>query len=200
MKFIPNHCYHVYNRGNNKKKLFDDYQDYSKFLYLMRGHLIPFSDLLCYCLMPNHFHFMIHAKEESSVERKFGLQSYQELSYRLGILQSSYTRYYNNKYGLTGSLFSKKVKQKDLFINEFGMPLKKYLTTCMHYIHQNPLRAGLVHAMEKWQFSSFADIAGLRKGTICSYELLQQLTGYDEEFYKESYGVIEDRVRLSFKE
>jgi putative transposase len=200
MRFIQHHCYHVYNRGNNKQQVFEDYQDYTKFLYLLKQQITPIADLLSYCLMPNHFHLIIHANEYSVHERQFGLQFYQELSYQLSVLQSSYTKYYNKKNGTSGSMFSKKFKDRDLFFNEIEMPFKRYLSTCMHYVHQNPLRAGLVKKMEDWRFSSFAEIAGSRKATFCNVELLQQLTGFDEGFYEESYGVIEEGVRRSFRE
>ena len=68
-----------------------------------------------------------------------------------------------------------------------------YLVNVMHYVHQNPFKAGLVNKIEKWPYSSFNDYCGLRNGTLCNKNLLMQLTGYDlKNFYEDSYGVIAD--------
>ncbi|HEV7346784.1 hypothetical protein [Telluribacter sp.] len=55
------------------------------------------------------------------------------------------------------------------------------------------MKAQLVNRLEDWDFSSFRDYAGLRKGTLCNQELSQQvlLVNFDT-FYEESYQVIQD--------
>ena len=63
----------------------------------------------------------------------------------------------------------------------------------MHYIHQNPLRAGLVSRMDDWVFSSFRDYSRLRNGTLCNKETAFLSTGINEkDFAKESYEVMVD--------
>ena len=63
------------------------------------------------------------------------------------------------------------------------------------YIHQNPLRAGLVSRLEDWPYSSFIDYARLRNGTICDKELACHLIGFDkDDFYNKSYGKIDDKL------
>lgn len=62
----------------------------------------------------------------------------------------------------------------------------------MHYIHQNPLKAGLVKKIEDWPYSSFLDYCGLRNGTLCKKLLLMELTGYTlKNFYSDSYNRID---------
>lgn len=54
---LPNNIYHIYNRGNNKEKIFKESKNYDHFLYLWKKHVNPIADSLVYSLQPNHFHF-----------------------------------------------------------------------------------------------------------------------------------------------
>jgi putative transposase len=187
MHLIPGEVYHIYNRGNNKQPIFFSEANYKFFRKKIEDHLKPICDILCWTLMPNHFHLIIHANELSCSERiAFGGKHMQEFSYRVGTMLSSYSQAINNQNGTTGSLFQQKTKVKDLSNDE------DYLISCMHYIHQNPLRAGLVKKIEDWPWTSFLDYAGLRNDALCNKELLLQLTGYDlENFYRDSYNIID---------
>jgi putative transposase len=187
MHFQPNEIYHIYNRGNNKQPIFFSYDNYLFFLRKINNQLKPICDILCWCLMPNHFHFIINTKEASCTERPtLGGKAMQEQAYRIGVLLSSYSQAINKQNGTIGSLFQQKTKSKEL------SETQSYLIECMHYIHQNPWRAGLVNKIEEWPYSSFLDYAGLREGTLCNKSLLMELTGYDlKRFYQDSYNVIE---------
>ena len=66
--------------------------------------------------MPNHFHLIIKATEESIIERpSFGGKPMQEFPYRIGILLSSYCQAINKQNKTTGSLFQQKTKAKNLY-------------------------------------------------------------------------------------
>ena len=65
---------------------------------------------------------------------------------------------------------------------------KNYGFIAFHYIHQNPLRAGLVQQLEDWGFSSLPDYAGRRNGTICNRELAFALIGLDKENFINEAG------------
>ncbi len=60
MQFESDHIYHIYNQGNNRQKIFFDRENYLFFLRKIRSHVIPFADILAWCLMPNHFHLMVY--------------------------------------------------------------------------------------------------------------------------------------------
>jgi hypothetical protein len=70
------------------------------------------------------------------------------------LLQSSYAKAINIHFNRTGSLFQQKAKFKLL---EEHSSAESYSETCFHYIHQNPLKAGLVDRLDAWQFSSFSE-------------------------------------------
>lgn len=197
MHFIPNEVYHIYNRGNNQQKIFFSDNNYLYFLRKINIQLKPISDILCWCLMPNHFHIMINTKIEACIARPtFGGKPMQELSYRIGILLSSYSQAINKQNDTTGSLFQQKTKAKNLVqTNELDGTKENYIINCMHYFHQNPWKAGLVNRIEDWPYSSFLDYCGLRSGTLCNKNLLMELTGYSlESFYADSYGIISEDI------
>ena len=80
MKFYQGNIYHVYNRGNNSQKIFFEEENYIYFLKKMRRFLLPHCDILAWCLMPNHFHWMINVNGDS----ESGLAT--ELNKYIGIL------------------------------------------------------------------------------------------------------------------
>ena len=63
MNFRPNQIYHVFNQGNNKQKIFFKPRNYYYFISKIKKHILPFADILAYCLMPNHFHLLLLTKD-----------------------------------------------------------------------------------------------------------------------------------------
>ena len=86
MHLCPGEYYHIYNRGNNKQPIFFNDANYIFFVKKIRKQLAPIADIICYCLLPNHFHNIIRSTDKSINERNsFGGKSMQEFSYRVGI-------------------------------------------------------------------------------------------------------------------
>lgn len=56
--FVPGNYYHLLNRGNNKEDIFLTDDNYHYFLKKWRKYVLPYNEVLTYCLMPNHFHFL----------------------------------------------------------------------------------------------------------------------------------------------
>lgn len=195
MHFLQGEVYHVYNRGNNKQRIFFEPRNYYFFLQKVKAQLSPVCEILAWCLMPNHFHFMLYITDKSCIERPaFGGKPMQELPHQIGKLLSSYSQAINKQNGTTGSLFQQKTKAKCL-TNQAITGAGNHLVNCMHYIHQNPLKARLVARMEDWYFSSFRGYAGLRTPLACQSSRLFELTGYRlSSFYKDSYGVIDPGI------
>ena len=179
MEFRSNTLYQVYNRGNNAQKIFFNYGNYIYFLKKINDHLLKHCDLLAYCLIPNHFHFLIASKEniqDNSINKA------------IQIILSSYSQAINKQENRTGSLFQQHTKAKSLENNT------QHAEICFHYIHQNPLRAGLVRAIENWEFSSAKSYALTRNDKICNLEKARLLLNIPEngsEFLKLSNQVIE---------
>lgn len=99
----PETFYHIYNRGNNRHKIFFQEKNYLYFLDKIRKHLLPHIHILAWCLMPNHFHLLVYSKADI-VEKSF----YNDLR----IMLSSYTRAINKQENRIGSLFQQNTKIK----------------------------------------------------------------------------------------
>ena len=188
MEFYENELYHIYNRGNNRQPIFFKPENYDYFLQKVRKFVLPCCDILAYCLMPNHFHFLINSDERTTQLKLIGGKERNVLSEGIRNLLQTYTKGINKQNDSTGSLFQQ---------NTVAKPIVKgsdlYHLTCFHYIHQNPLRAKLVERMEDWEYSSFKDYCGERKESLCNKQLAIQLLELDmDTFYRDSYVLIDD--------
>ncbi len=170
---------------------------------------MPLADILAFCLMPNHFHFMIMVKNDSDIHQTTKSiskahnngQKNHPLVGKIAHLLSSYTRAINIQENRTGSLFTKKTKAKDISEQESLKRIKGlhptqsfYSLNCFHYIHQNPLKAGLVKKMDDWEFSSFGDFTSKYSRELVNIELAQEIIGFDlESFCEQSYTILKDK-------
>src|ERR1022692_1265493 len=63
----PDFTYHIYNRANGNEKLFIELENYKFFLDKFTKHIFPIAETFCYCLMPNHFHFLVRIRSEKEI-------------------------------------------------------------------------------------------------------------------------------------
>ncbi|HEX8313653.1 MAG TPA: hypothetical protein VF609_01590 [Flavisolibacter sp.] len=183
MHFESNRVYHLYNRGNDKQKVFFNRENYLYFLRKVRKEWLPYADILAYCLMPNHFHFILVANEAGCHYIVLGAKEthLQILSKVIGKTLSSYTQAINKQQNHAGNLFQKKTKAKCICKNDPVSVQDPYLLACAHYIHLNPQAANLASIETDWEFSSSKDYAGIRNGTLCNKELLFEISGMKKE-------------------
>jgi putative transposase len=142
--------------------------------------------------MPNHFHFILYAKKTGTnyIMLNGKQTNMQCLSKSIGKTLSSFTQAINIQQNRTGALFQKKTRAKDMSNCD-----SNYLLHCLHYIHLNPVQAGMVDSEAKWEFSSFQDYYGLRKGTLCNKELFFKLSGTSESELPMTIGMNEEIIR-----
>lgn len=194
MEFYPSHFYHIYNRGNNRQPIFLVDENYPYFLNKMCQAIKRHADILAYCLMPNHFHFLIYTKSIEDEELQASHSDPMNSSHRItglntdiGVCLRSYTRAINKRYQTTGSLFQQKTKAKELESDLYPL-------TCFHYIHQNPIRAGLVKRMEDWSHSSFTEYLLDQALGICNRQLaIEFLEINPNTFYEDSQLTIDSK-------
>ncbi|MCH8874392.1 transposase [candidate division KSB1 bacterium] len=147
-KFAAGCYYHILNRGNEKKTIFFERDNYLFFLRrLKQGSEKLGPEVLCYCLMPNHFHLILQEVSEKGI------------SDLMLSLQTSYAKAINKRYNRVGHLFQGPFKNILVDKNEYLLHLSRY-------IHINPVIAGWMPNPEDWEFSSFRDFVGLRAGTL----------------------------------
>lgn len=184
MHYLPDSLYHIYNRGNQKQLIFFTPENYHYFIRKMDKLIASRCDLLSYCLMPNHFHMLVHTNERSTLMLRKGIMPIQNLSEGIRLLLSGYAKGINKKMGFTGNLFQQKTKAKIIT----GEELHPGRIT-FDYIHQNPLKAGLVTRLENWEYSSFKDYVGMRGKSICNISKAGWMLNLPspEILYQESY-------------
>jgi len=147
VEFRAGEHYHLYNRGNNSQPIFFERENYVYSLRQLRKYLVPETvDLVSYCLMPNHYHLLVHLKVDN-------------LSGPMQPLVLSYTKAINKRYARAGALFQGRFKASHVDRNEYLLHLSRY-------IHLNPVAAGLVRQPEDWECSSYPEFIGLRDGTL----------------------------------
>ncbi|MFZ2303842.1 MAG: transposase [Minisyncoccia bacterium] len=152
--FVAGEFYHIYNRGVDKRDVFMDEDDLERFLqsmrvfntiepcgsifeqYYSRGNDTPSpSDMLvhivCYCLNPNHYHLLLEEVAENGIS---------EFMKRIG---GGYTKYFNEKYERSGSLFQGRFKSVHIGSDS-------YLKTLSVYINLN----NMVHKIRSKFFRS----------------------------------------------
>ncbi|NDP21908.1 MAG: transposase [Paludibacter sp.] len=192
--FFKEDCtYHIFNRSN--EIVFYNRENYLFFLRKIREYVLPYANILSYCLMPNHFHIILIVKPEGITffENK-KIEDLQVLARAIGTVLSSYTQALNKQLGRRGSLFAHKTKAK--ILNDAK---DEYALNCFMYVHQNPIFAKLVDKVEDWEFSSFHDYIGTRKGTLVNIQL-----GFDifqiekSELYKLTYIMMQDKFDEDF--
>jgi len=158
MEFIKGELFHIYNRGNNSDKVFYSRRNYLFFIEKMNTYISPYADILAWCLMPNHFHFMVSVNEVelmlpnglNHVEiidpltgtDRFGIKT-RTFNQSIGIMLRSYTNAIHNQEGRTGALFQEETKAIILtdnisyipsyFTSAFGTIITAYLDDDMSY-------------------------------------------------------------------
>jgi putative transposase len=166
MKLEKGNLYHVYNRGNNGERIFYNSSNYRYFIEKLEYHVLPYTDILGWCLMPNHFHLMIYVRHEQI----FSIT----INQSFGKMLSSYARAINVQEKRTGSLFQQHTKAICLNENTRLKPSwyrimgvtkinswndnSNYPLICLNYIHLNPVNAGLVMDQKEWNWSSYRQI------------------------------------------
>ena len=137
-------------RGINHQNIFEDTEDYYQFLITLDRMRVQYNDfgLPCgsnctyyaYCLMSNHFHLLIRERGE-------------KIGDTIKRLASSYVFYFNRKYGRDGHLFKERFKSEP--VNDM-----EYFTVLLRYIHQNPVKAGIVEKVKDYGYSSWGEYDG----------------------------------------
>lgn len=181
------YIYQIYNRTNNHIPLFYSRENYHYFLGKFKHHLLPFCNIISWCLMPTHFHIMVYVNRVTVDDRV------ENLNASIGKMLSSYTRSIQKQEKITGSIFQNHTKAKCLnqiesispnyWNTAFGTQInneqdhQNYPLVCFNYIHMNPVVDGLVDLPEEWEFSSFRDYFCERNGKLIDYDKVKSELG-----------------------
>lgn len=201
--FINQNYYHIFNRGVEKRKIFLNDRDYQRFLqtlyyYQFSGPKPRFSthrvfkskdfyknpkiiEIVCYCLMPNHFHLLIKQIKNG------GVQEF------INKISNSYTKYFNTKHKRVGYLFQGTFKAVPVETDEQLIHLSRY-------IHLNPYVSGMTNNLETFPYSSYKDFIEGAENVLCNPGLVLNFfkdTKDYKEFVKDqqSYALELERIK-----
>lgn len=210
---VSGEFFHIYNRGNSKQEIFLDKEDYSRFVKLLylcnseyninfrndivKKHIDTFDfqrgesivSIGAWVLMPNHFHIYV-----TSPKQGLGLNDLSNITKFMLKLSTSYSKYFNKKYGRTGALFEGKFKSVHIKNDNQA----KYLFS---YIHLNPIKLiqkdwkdiGIkdkkkaLEYLSSYNWSSYLDHKGVKRkeNTIINLEDFPQYFSDAEDFDQE---------------
>ena len=179
--FDQGELYHILNRGANKATIFSNSGNYDYLIRLVEKYSERFGiGVVCYCLMPNHYHFLLQQTTDQS------------LSAFINTVFNAYVQAYNRQRHRTGTLFEGRFRH-------VHVDRQEYLLTLISYIHLNPVAAFLTSEPEAWEFSDCRD--WIKKSDCADSRIVKYRTQFGlpspEEYRKiladAQYARIEDK-------
>ena len=182
--------YHLYNRGNDRGRVFYERDNSLFFLRRVQEYLVPVVDVVAYCLMPTHYHLLVGVKQAfAPAEPSEVSAGVSTAMMRLGV---SHTKAINKRYDRVGALFQGAYGCKHVGGND-------YLVHLSRYIHLNPVIDGLVQRPEEWEFSSYREYISRRGGTLprpwivlSQFRAPDDYRGFVESYMPEDQAIIAD--------
>ena len=176
--------YHIVFRGMNRQDIFEEERDYEKLLEIIEKVKCEFSfELYGYCLMTNHVHLFIKENEQGDIKKI------------MHKILSVYVGWFNFKYRRSGSLIGNRYKSEPIEDD-------KYYLTLLRYIHQNPLKAGMVDKLKDYRWSSYISYVEGKKSIVDKAFVLEmfhenekraikRFEDFHEEFDDENFEISE---------
>jgi len=157
-KYYDTSFFHVIVQGLNKENIFCGEKNMNTYLKLLNRYKEDTKiEIVGYCMMTNHAHFLMYSPMIS------------ELSKVMQKTNTIYAKYYNDTYNRVGYVF------RDRYLSE-PIDSERYLVKCINYIHNNPVKAGIVANPAQYKYSSYNDFMTEKK-----IKLLFKLTGIQFE-------------------
>lgn len=198
--FVIEEKYHIYNRGVDKRNIFEDKEDLIRFLQSMKEfnstesigsiHGNSFKSLeikstklklvrfVAYCLNQNHYHFILEPLVENGVQ-KF-----------MHKIATGYTNFFNEKYKRTGSLFQGKYKSIHIGTNDYLLHLSVYINF-NNLVHENLNKSWLLQL----PFSSLGEYAKqVKKDAFCDTSVILNQYSSRVEYMRTAQSVLFDII------
>lgn len=163
-------CHHMV-QGINRECIFQTNHEKKKYLELLKKYYLPFKIyVIAYCIMDNHAHMLLHAKE------------IQNISNFMKQVNSIYAMYYNKKRDRVGYVYRNRFESVPIMTRE-------QMYRCIKYIHMNPVKAGIVKDEGEYKYSSYHDYlnqTGFVNEQILKF-VFSSSENYIEKFQKIEY-------------
>lgn len=197
--FATGEFYHIYNRGIDKRTIFEDAEDMQRFFQSMVEFNVPepigsiyeysfikskdqlgsptskLVNFICYCLNSNHYHLILEQVASQGIEK---------FMHRLG---TGYTKFFNNKHKRSGSLFQGKFKSVHIDTNE-------YLLHLSAYVNLNDRVHALGSSTSKWgeSLSSWSEYTEKAYNGTCSKNVILDQFQDDADYRRFATQSLED--------
>jgi putative transposase len=196
--------YHIYNRGINRENIFLEQRNHLHFLKLYAKYVVPIAYTYAYCLLRNHFHFLLQIKTPEQIIRgdenltglgDGNLTGFENLS---GLVDkppskifsnffNAYAKSINIGYGRTGSLFQRP-------FGRIEVESERYFIRLVTYIHHNPVKHGFVDDFRDWPYSSYNAIISTKPTQVQRATVLDWFGGKDTFIETHDQPVLESEI------
>ncbi len=201
--------YHVYNRGVDKRSIFSSKEDLDRFFESINEFNViepigsifqkksadknfrcptPQSEklvnIVCYCVNPNHFHFILEEITEGGIS---------EFMKRLG---GGYTNYFNDKYDRSGSLFQGRFKSAHINNDAYLLHLSVYVNL-NDKVHRLFETSDISKVLVK---SSWDEYIGKNNDNLCSKDMILERFNNIDEYKKMAEGILQGILERRYKD
>ncbi|MBU1202859.1 transposase [Patescibacteria group bacterium] len=182
----PNNYYHIYNRAVEKRTIFYTEKDYEYFIEKVAFYRDKTGiKILAYCVLPNHFHFLLKEPKSTSEVKITAIARF------ISLLSNSYTKYFNLNKEHSGRVFQGPYKSKLVDDDD-------YLNVLLSYINLNPLKHKMVTRIQDWYYTSHHNYIGQAKNNLIYHDYLVDFKEYKKitNSYKKAFSKIDDEFNL----
>ena len=190
--------YHIYNCGNDGIHIFYNDENYRYFLTKFSEYLSSFLKIYSYCLLSNHFHFLVSVRSENEVlsasEKLTGMDKIitQATKEKEDIVASivseqfrrflmAYSKAINKQTGRHGSLFTKRFKR-------IRIDNENYLQRLVYYIHNNPVHHGIADNLADYKWNTYRKILSPQKTKLMKAEVIAWFEDRENFIYMHKIG------------
>lgn len=182
--FEPDGYYHVYSHANGIENLFRCQENYRYFLVKYVQHVHPIAETIAYCLMPNHFHFLVRIRSADILHTNYARKYPAKVlppnpdwaTFTMQYFKNwlnAYTKAYNKVYKRRGALFLKFTKRKKVADDA-------YFNRLIVYIHRNPIHHRFVRRLTDWRYTSYLAMLSDAETHVSRQEVLDWFGGKEE--------------------
>ena len=179
-QFTSGNFYHIYNKVVSEAILFQSDNDYTDFMIRYAKYLRGYFDTYAYCLIPNHFHFLVRVKndvesaidiEKTNAAKKY-LQGEKPLNF---VIENQTSRMFsgialkhNHRNNRIGPLFKEGIKRVKL-------KTESRVIYQLCYIHHNPIHHNLSMTYKGWKYSSYHSYVDKKIGNNDIQEMIEMI-------------------------
>ena len=156
-KSIETSFFHIIVQGVNKEYIFDTKQFIEYYIDLIHKYKPKYKlEIMAYCIMNNHAHLLIFCEHIN------------EMSKFMHQINSLFAQKYNKTENRVGHVFRNRYLSQAIYS-------ERYLINCIHYIHNNPVKANIVNKCEEYEYSTYRDY--IRKIGVAESQIVKDIIG-----------------------